>query len=170
MEDTVMGDLKMEATEPKDAADATSPPMKYYKGRFKHSEKAYFLFLCRKHGIPDLRPEGRKEQHHVREQYALALTAMQAEATKHIKGGELHATDPWEPREYVVGLSVARAWLHKADFGETEVEKERRIKKEQEKKEQEIKAANEHLRLQFKNLKLLGYKKSAPETIDLTED
>ncbi|KAB8302345.1 hypothetical protein EYC80_005775 [Monilinia laxa] len=86
MEDTVMGDLKMEATEPKDAADATSPPMKYYKGRFKHSEKAYFLFLCRKHGIPDLRPEGRKEQHHVREQYALALTAMQAEATKHIKG------------------------------------------------------------------------------------
>ncbi|RAL63488.1 hypothetical protein DID88_003908 [Monilinia fructigena] len=128
MEDTVMEDGATEATEVKDAADATP------------------------------------------ESYALVITKMQAEATKHIKGGELNATDPWEPREYIVGLSVARAWLHKADLGETGVEKVRRIKKEVEEKEQEVKAANEHLRLQFKSLKRLDSKKPAPETIDLTEN
>lgn len=153
MKDTTMKDTTMEDTVMDNVTMETISPRKKRKGKYTRSEKAHFLNLCRTHGMAYHRDADRQPSG-----YPYVLASMQHEAARHIEGGDLHASDPWQAKEYNLELETAREWLQRADLGETEMENSVRKCKALDKHIREVRAAHEILRSKFERAKRLGLK------------
>ncbi|QSZ35642.1 hypothetical protein DSL72_008512 [Monilinia vaccinii-corymbosi] len=157
------------------AAMKPAPDRKPYLGRYTEGEKAYFMTACRKHGIDHKLPHSREEKKRQAAAYSQILAGITREAPKHHPGGELRATDPWPFRKYLTPITTIRVWFREADLCDltsgtaeerarkAQVLEERISKKEQRltaERQVAVQAANEHLREQFKAMKILVANKS----------
>ncbi|QSZ33506.1 hypothetical protein DSL72_005074 [Monilinia vaccinii-corymbosi] len=75
------------------------------------SEKFHLVYLCSLYGI-------RSNGHSPYMAWPKIIDAMNAEAQRHLAGGNLFETDPWPPKEYTVTATGAacRRWIKRGKF------------------------------------------------------